>query len=147
MILALFENGLVTDVSRGENGGRALRNDFVVRRLIDLGALEAGKVLKRRLDEPWDAGWRKDRSGAALFLQDPKTLAVYDARAAYPLLQLAGNSRTFDSRYDAQLHPLGPARHRRSAQEVFSDAEDAWTTRFGGSTQGRRHDSMIYECP
>lgn len=92
VMLALFENGLVTDVARGENGGRALRNDFVVRRLIDLGPLEPGQVLQRRIDEPWDPGWRKDHSGAAIFLQDPQTLAVYDARAAYPLATRAAET-------------------------------------------------------
>lgn len=85
VMLALFENGLATEVSRGENEGRRLKNDFVVRRLIDLGSLEAGKEFKRRLETPWDAAWRKDRSGAAVFLQDPLTLAVYDARVAFPL--------------------------------------------------------------
>jgi hypothetical protein len=85
VILVLFENGLVTEVSSGENGGRELKNDFVVRSLTDLGPLESGKTLKRRLEVPWESGWRKRSSGGAIFLQDPKTLAVYDARAAYPL--------------------------------------------------------------
>jgi hypothetical protein len=84
-MLALFENGLLTHVSRGENEGRALRNDFVVRRLVDLGPLESGKTLRLRTEEPWDPGWKKFNAGAALFLQDPKTLAVYDARSAFPV--------------------------------------------------------------
>jgi hypothetical protein len=87
VMLAFFENDLVTDVSRGENGGHTLRNDFVVRSLVDLGALKSGQMLRRRVDEPWNAGWRKDHAGAALFLQDPDTLAVYDAEAAFPLAQ------------------------------------------------------------
>jgi hypothetical protein len=84
-VLALFESGLVTQVARGENAGRALKNDFVVRQLVDLGPVTPGKTFLRRLEQPWDASWKKQNSGAAVFLQDPKTLAVYDAASAAPL--------------------------------------------------------------
>lgn len=84
VMLALFENGLTTDVSSGENSGRSLRNDFVVRRLVDLGPLPPGG-LSRAVDEAWDPAWRKDRGGAAVFIQDARTLAVTAARWTYPL--------------------------------------------------------------
>ena len=85
-MLALFENGLVTAVGAGENGGRTLRNDFVVRRLVDLGPLPAdGKTLRRYVDDPWDPSWSKVKSGAAVFIQDGATLAITDAGWVYPL--------------------------------------------------------------
>ena len=85
LVLVLFESGLLTDVSAGENAGRRLRNDFVVRRLVDLGPLDSRRTFRRRWAGPWDPTWKKERAGAAIFLQDPRTLAIFDARAVYPL--------------------------------------------------------------
>lgn len=75
-MVAYFENGLSTKVERGENAGRELRSDFVVRKLQDLGPLQEGKRWKRALDPK--------ALGVAVFLQDPETLAVYDAAASPP---------------------------------------------------------------
>ena len=87
-MLALFENGLVTDVGAGENRGRRLRGDFVVRRLRDLGALPpGGAAFRRQVEEVRDPDWDPGRLGAAVFLQDPVTRAVYDAASVYPLPQ------------------------------------------------------------
>lgn len=36
ILVALYENGLVTDCPRGENKGRVLSNDYVVRKLEKL---------------------------------------------------------------------------------------------------------------
>jgi hypothetical protein len=86
VMLALFENGLTTKVLRGENGGSTLRNDFVVRRLVDLGTLPPkGHAFRRNFSGPWDPSWKKDRSGAAVFIQDAGTLAVLGASSLYPL--------------------------------------------------------------
>lgn len=84
LFLAIFENDLVTEVPRGENRGSALRNDFVVRRLIDLGPYEGGEF-KKIMDAPWDPAWKKEHVGAAVFLQDMETLAIESASWAYPL--------------------------------------------------------------
>lgn len=81
LMLALFENGLETKVLSGENGGETLRNDFVVRRLVDLGPLP----LKKALDQSWDPAWSKARAGAAVFVQDPDTMATGAAAWVYPL--------------------------------------------------------------
>jgi hypothetical protein len=85
VMLALFENGLWTDVTSGENKGQRLRSDFVVRRLVDLGPLPDGKPFRRHVDEAWDPSWNKASSGAAVFLQDPRTLAISDAAWVFPL--------------------------------------------------------------
>ncbi len=90
VMLALFESGLVTDVRAGENQGRALKNDFVVRRLVDLGGLPRdGKPLRRQVDAQWEPGWNAGRAGAAVFLQDADTRAIYDAASLYPLARQA----------------------------------------------------------
>jgi hypothetical protein len=83
VMLALFENGLVTKVASGENGGRALRNDFVVRRLVDLG--EGGANFERRVPLAWDVAWDMAQGGAAVFVQDPETMEISGAAAAFPL--------------------------------------------------------------
>lgn len=87
VMLAVFENDLVTQILSGENAGSALRNDFVVRRLMDLGELppEATKTFRRAIEDPWDPAWKKDHSGAAIFIQDSQTLAIHDAASLYPL--------------------------------------------------------------
>ena len=86
LMLALFENGLVTPVASGENAGRDLRADFVVRRLVDLGPLPAdGSPLRRAVDERWDPAWSKARGGAAVFVQELPALGVSGAAWAYPL--------------------------------------------------------------
>ncbi len=83
--LAVFESGLVTAVERGENGGRALANDFVVRRLEPIFDLTpAGPhqaATTRMVIEP---GWRPAGLGVAAFLQDPETLEIHAAARAGP---------------------------------------------------------------
>ena len=71
--LALCEDGLVTRVARGENAGRALRNDRVVRALVRVGPGGADLRL--------DPSWRRDRLGAVAFAQRPDTLAIVAATA------------------------------------------------------------------
>lgn len=82
LMLAIFENGLVTEVSRGENSGSALRNDFVVRRLVDLGPYG-----RKFVDEAWDAAWKKENCGAAVFVQDLESMEILDAASLYPLTE------------------------------------------------------------
>ncbi|MDE2293612.1 MAG: DUF1223 domain-containing protein [Elusimicrobia bacterium] len=84
VMLALFENGLVTRVERGENGGRTLRSDFVVRRLRDLGPL-GPRGFHRKVEDPWDRRWDARRAGAAVFVQDLRTMRVLGASSAFPL--------------------------------------------------------------
>jgi hypothetical protein len=70
VVVALFENGLVTEVRSGENARRALHEDYVVRRLVELpsGVAEAELLL-----EP---GWVVENLGVAAFLQDTESRAV-----------------------------------------------------------------------
>lgn len=85
--VAVFENDLETDVLQGENWGRALRNDFVVRRLKTLGFL----TLSSKQEAHWtadiflDPSWKRQNLGVAVFLQDAETLAVSAVKAISPL--------------------------------------------------------------
>lgn len=74
--VALVENGIDTDVKRGENRGRVLRNDAVVRRLVRAFQLRPHERKNETVDLAIDPGWRRDRLAAVLFLQDPESLAI-----------------------------------------------------------------------
>ena len=58
ILVAVVEDDLTTDVTRGENRGRTLTHNAVVRRLSVVGALDAGKAVAElttgvRLDPDW----------------------------------------------------------------------------------------------
>jgi hypothetical protein len=79
--IALFENGLATPVTAGENAGRRLQHDFVVRTL--LGPLFAGPDGSLRFDRllPIAEDWDRSKVGVAVFAQDPGTGRVTQAVA------------------------------------------------------------------
>ncbi|HXT21499.1 MAG TPA: DUF1223 domain-containing protein [Thermoanaerobaculia bacterium] len=85
VLLALYENGLETPVSRGENASRQLHNDRVVRRLVRAATLPAGGGnAEQRIEVPVDAAWGRD-VGLVAFVQEPSTLRVLAvAEAAAP---------------------------------------------------------------
>ncbi|HEY1251831.1 MAG TPA: DUF1223 domain-containing protein [Thermoanaerobaculia bacterium] len=80
LLVAVFETGLVTPVGKGENGGRTLHNDYVVRSLTSAGKVEKPSRLKAtlKLEKDWD----RSRLGVAAFLQDPKSLEIRGASVA-----------------------------------------------------------------
>ena len=74
--LALYENNLATDVRAGENRGRRLQHDFVVRDLA--GPFPAGEFGHAFAV---DSRWKHSDLGVAVF--------VHDARSGSPLQALA----------------------------------------------------------
>jgi len=71
LTVALYENDIRTRVPRGENAGRSLRNDHIVR------ALKRGPAkAKREFTFTVRPGWVAKNLGAVAFLRDAKTLAV-----------------------------------------------------------------------
>ena len=82
VFLAVTEDGLVTKVQRGENGGRLLRHSAVVRSLTRVGTVPTGS-------EPWSAtstlrlssDWNLDRSRIVAFAQDQATRKILGAAA------------------------------------------------------------------
>ena len=73
LVVTLFENGLTTAVTRGENSDKQLANDAIVR----WQAVASGPTITI----PIDAKWRADHLGVAAYLQDPKSLAIHAATA------------------------------------------------------------------
>jgi hypothetical protein len=67
--IALFENGLSTDVQAGENGGKTLQHDYVVREIVGpLRVPSAGTLtLERRLRLA--PTYTPEQTGVAIFLQ------------------------------------------------------------------------------
>jgi hypothetical protein len=80
--VALVESGIDTTVERGENQGRVLRNDFIVRRLSRAFDLAANERKSETVDLALDASWRRERVMVILFLQDPESLAIEAAARA-----------------------------------------------------------------
>ena len=76
---AVVEDGLVTRVPRGENSGRTLANEHVVRRLDELAVLAPGGRAQKSWIVPIPPEWKRERLAVVLFAQDPKTLRVESA--------------------------------------------------------------------
>lgn len=83
VMLAMYEDNLVTMCSKGANTGRTLTNDSVVRALERLCTLESGAAKKNRQVNAtvsvWD-GFTRSRAGAVVFLQNQVTKEVYGAQ-------------------------------------------------------------------
>ncbi len=79
LMLAVYETGLRTPVRAGENGGRTLDNDYVVRSLRRVGRVKATSKQKATL--PLEKDWDRGRLGVAAFVQDPATLEIRGASA------------------------------------------------------------------
>lgn len=79
VFLALYENKLSSPVAAGENAGRLLRHDYVVRELVGPLRLPASGVLAIRHGFDLGADWKRDDLGVAAFVQDGATGEVYQA--------------------------------------------------------------------
>ncbi len=86
VMVAVAESGLTTAVRRGENAGRKLTNDFVVRTLERAFTLAARSGLQADGEATltFGPGWEPRNLRAAVFLQDAKTREIYGA-AVQPL--------------------------------------------------------------
>jgi hypothetical protein len=73
LMLAIVEDGVTTKVEHGENAGRALTNDAIVRRLVRVTGQTTVTV-------PVEPAWRN--LSAAVFVQDRTTLAIGAAASA-----------------------------------------------------------------
>lgn len=82
LIVVTFENGATTRVLRGENSGRTIANDAIVRKLVRVATLDAKGEVEERVRLPLGP-----RIGVAAFLQDAKTKHIWTAAttvAAFP---------------------------------------------------------------
>lgn len=78
IVAALAQTGLVTEVGRGENGGRSLPNDHVVRRLVTLGEIAPGATGARLAKGTLaiDPTWPRETLRVAVFAQDAETMEI-----------------------------------------------------------------------
>jgi hypothetical protein len=77
--LALYENNLESQVRAGENSGKTLRHDYVVRRLIGPLAPSREGRLSLRQQIVLDAGWKVADLGLVVFVQDRSSGEILQA--------------------------------------------------------------------
>ena len=87
VMLAIYENGLVVKIGAGENGGRQLRYDYTVRKLLSAFELKAvqGASAVKQLNVALDRSWSVDHLGIAAFIQDKASLRIDGVTAEYPI--------------------------------------------------------------
>jgi hypothetical protein len=75
--VAVTEDGLTSEVTRGENHGRTLHHDAVVRTLVSAGTVTAGRDIQKPIElrPEWNAG----RLKAIVFLQGKRTHRIWGA--------------------------------------------------------------------
>ncbi len=78
LYLAVFENALVSDIPRGENAGKTLHHDYVVRDLRGPYKL-SGKPAEYQQRFNLGSDWNSENLGIAAFVQNPKTGDVLQA--------------------------------------------------------------------
>ncbi|MFH1743246.1 MAG: DUF1223 domain-containing protein [bacterium] len=85
VVAVLFENGIVTHIPSGENANRTLKNDFVVRRLINAGAIPTttGERHENEFAFPLEDSWNLDNLGIAAYVQRPDTFQILGASSIH----------------------------------------------------------------
>jgi hypothetical protein len=89
VMLAIYENGLVSKIGGGENGGRRLRYDYTVRKLLPAFELQPlqGASGAKELNIALDRSWSVDQLGVVAFIQDAASLRIEGAAAQYPIVK------------------------------------------------------------
>ena len=84
---AIFENGLVTKISGGENGGHQITYDYTVRRLLPAFKLDSAQDAseEKQLTVDLDPSWSIDHLGVAAFIQDTESLQIFAGASQYPI--------------------------------------------------------------
>jgi len=77
--LAVYENNLESQVRAGENSGKTLHHDYVVRRLIGPLAPDQAGRLSLRQQIALEAGWKRADLGVVVFVQDKASGEILQA--------------------------------------------------------------------
>lgn len=84
ILVALYENGLVTDCTKGENKGRVLTSDFVVRCLekaCTVKDVSARKTVTGKVTFNLWEGYSRSKCGLVMFFQNTSTLEIQGAQS------------------------------------------------------------------
>jgi hypothetical protein len=84
LLLALTENRLATEVRAGENRGKRLEHDFLVRELAGPFAFGDARTLDLAHSFKLGADWKRENLAVVAFVQDRGTGATLQALAAAP---------------------------------------------------------------
>lgn len=80
VLLAVVEDGIRSEVSRGENAGRKLSHTAVVRALEVVGDVATEQaVFEKRIDLTLGPSWRRDRLRAVAFVQEKGSRRILGA--------------------------------------------------------------------
>ena len=79
VFVAIYENKLVSKVKAGENSGRELKHDFVVREFF--GAYQISNQNEFSKNFTLDAAWTKRDAGAVVFVQNSQTGEILQSLA------------------------------------------------------------------
>jgi hypothetical protein len=79
VFVAIYENKLVSKVNAGENSGRELKHDYVVREFF--GAYQINNQNEFSKNFNLDAAWNKRDAGAVVFVQNSQTGEILQSLA------------------------------------------------------------------
>lgn len=82
VLLAITEDNLSTQVKAGENGGRRLLHQAVVRSMRQIGVLTGPSFIARET-LPLEPSWTKKNLKAVVLAQEPRTGAILGAAARH----------------------------------------------------------------
>jgi hypothetical protein len=82
VFLAITEDGLVSDVSAGENSGRHLEHRGVVRKLSSAGRAKPGRPFVANVDTRIAPGWKRENLHVLVFLEGASTGQILGAATA-----------------------------------------------------------------
>ena len=89
MVLAITEDGLSSDVVRGENAGRKLKHSAVVRKLVAVGRIDPRKAASFTAKPvvQIEPGWNQENLRAVVFVEERAIRRMLGA-AAVPVVPL-----------------------------------------------------------
>ena len=81
LFVALYENDLLSNVTAGENDGRSLHHDYVVRKMFAI-PFSGKKTIDKEINFPVQPGWNKKNLGVATFVQQHRDGGILQALSA-----------------------------------------------------------------
>ncbi len=86
VMMAVFENNLITHVESGENKGRDLTENFVVRSVVGIRSVSLKKAEWIKTTVSLEPEWKKSFTGLAIFLEDEYTMKIGGVGWVYPIV-------------------------------------------------------------